>query len=49
LAEAECRVKRGQAEAGLQGVGQFPTEHVAAETSPSRRPDRGSRHASEGT
>src|SRR5450432_1322149 len=31
LAEAECRVKRGQAEAGFHRIGQLPTEHVTAE------------------
>src|ERR1700733_1783056 len=31
LAEGERGVQRGQAEAGLHGVGKFPTEHEAAE------------------
>jgi hypothetical protein len=31
LAEAERRVKRGQAEAGLHRIGELPTEHEAAE------------------
>jgi hypothetical protein len=30
LAEAERRVERGQAEAGLHRIGKFPTEHEAA-------------------
>jgi hypothetical protein len=31
LAKAESGVERGHAEAGLQGVGEFPTEHESAE------------------
>src|ERR1700693_2436612 len=32
LAETECRLQRGQTEAGLHRIGEFPTEHEAAET-----------------
>ena len=31
LSEAECRLQRRQTEAGLHGVGEFPTDHEAAE------------------
>ena len=31
LAEAKCSVERGQAEAAVHGIGEFPTEHEAAE------------------
>jgi hypothetical protein len=31
LAETECRLQRGQTEACLHRVGEFPTEHEAAE------------------
>ena len=31
LTEAECGLERRQTEAGLQGVGEFPAEHEAAE------------------